>query len=62
MFQNIKNKINSDKAAINTIETILLIALAVFAVMGIFNYIMKPIQESSQGIGSTIKEMNPKAE
>lgn len=59
LLKNIKRKMKSDDGAVNSVETILLIALAVFAVLVIFNYIMKPIQESSEGIGNTIKKMNP---
>lgn len=49
----------SDDGAMGSVETILLVALAVFAVMVVFKYIMSPIQESSEGIGNTIKKMNP---
>lgn len=59
LLDRIKDKMKSDKGAIGSIETILLIAVAVFAVMAVMNFIMKPIQESSEGIGNTIREMNP---
>lgn len=59
LFNKIKNKMKSDNGAIGSVETILLIALAVFAVMAVMTFIIKPIQESSQGIGNTIREMNP---
>lgn len=59
MLDNLKNKMKSDSGAMGTVETILLIALAVLAVMIVMRYIMAPIQESSEGIGNTIREMNP---
>lgn len=62
MINKIKSKIKSDTAAIGSTETVLLIALSVFAVMVVYKYIMVPIQESSKGIGQEIKEMNPKKE
>lgn len=62
MISKIKSKMKSDTAAIGSTETVLLIALSVFAVMVVYKYIMVPIQESSKGIGQEIKEMNPKKE
>lgn len=62
MINKIKSKMGSDTAAIGSTETVLLIALSVFAVMVVYKYIMVPIQESSKGIGQEIKEMNPKKE
>lgn len=58
-LENIKRKMSSDDGAMGSVETVLLIALAVFAVMVVMKYIMGPIQTSSEGIGNTIKEMNP---
>ena len=31
----------------------------ILAVMAVMTFIIKPIQESSEGIGNTIREMNP---
>lgn len=62
MLKKMKQKIRSDSAAIGTVETILLITLSVFAVMVVYKYIMVPFQETSKGIGSSIKEMDPKKE
>lgn len=59
LLDKIKNKMKSDNGAMGSVETILLIALAVFAVMAVMNFIIKPIQESSEGIGNTIRKMNP---
>lgn len=60
MLDKIKRRLVSDEGAMGTVETIILIALAVFGTMVIFKYIMVPIQDSSIGIGETINEMNPK--
>lgn len=59
LLDKIKGKMKSDNGASGSVETILLIALAVFAVMAVMTFILKPIQESSKGIGDTIKKMNP---
>ena len=59
MLKRLKIKMSSDKAAVGTTETVLLIALAVFAVIVVMKYIMGPIQTSSVGIGNVITEMNP---
>lgn len=45
-------KMQSDKAASNTTETIIIIALAVFAGLALFSFILKPIQNSAQNLGS----------
>lgn len=59
MLTKIKQKMQSDDGAMGSVETILLIALAVFAVMVVMKYIMAPMQESSEGIGNVIQQMNP---
>lgn len=59
MLANLKKRINSDKAAMGSVETVVLVALSVFAVLAVYEFIIKPIQSSSEGIGNTIKEMNP---
>lgn len=59
LLDKIKGKMKSDNGASGSVETILLIALAVFAVMAIMTFILKPIQESSDKIGETIREMSP---
>lgn len=59
LLYNLKERINSDKAAMGTVETVLLIALALFAVMVVTKFIMTPIQDSAKGIGGEIEKMNP---
>lgn len=44
-------RMNSDKAASNTVETIIIIALAVFAGLALFTFVLRPIQQSSEGLG-----------
>lgn len=53
----LKSRISSDKGASNTVETVLLIAMAVFAVIVVTKYIMEPIRKSSENIGDKIEEM-----
>lgn len=60
MFQIIREKMKSDKGAMNSTETILLIALAVFAVLAIGRFIITPMVESSKGIGLEIEAMDPR--
>lgn len=56
---SIRNKLKSDKAAVNSTEMIMLIALSVFMILVIYNKIIKPLVNTSAGIGTTIEEMNP---
>lgn len=60
MMNNIRQRIRSDSGAMGSVETILLIALAVFAVMAITKYIMKPMAKTSEGIGLEIGAMDPR--
>lgn len=53
----LKSRISSDKGASNTVETVLLIAMAVFAVIVVTKYIMEPIRKSSESIGKEIENM-----
>ena len=53
-------KINSDKAAVGTTETVILIALSIFALLAVARYIFQPMAETSKGIGEEIKAMNPR--
>lgn len=48
----IRQRMSSDKAASNTVETIIIIALAVFAALALFSFILKPVQNSSKNLGS----------
>ena len=51
----IRQRMSSDKAASNTVETIIIIALAVFAALALFTFILSPVQESSKDLGSGLK-------
>lgn len=51
-------KIKSDKAAINSTEMIMLIALAVFLVLAISRLIITPMIKTAGGIGKEITDMN----
>lgn len=48
----IRQRMSSDKAASNTVETIIIIALAVFAALALFTFILKPVQNSSKNLGT----------
>lgn len=56
MKNMIIRKMRSDKAASNTTETIIIIALAVFAALALFTFILRPVQESADNLGSGIKD------
>lgn len=56
----ITKRIKSDKAAVGSVETILLIALAVFAVLAIMKFVIGPISNSAEGIGGEIEKMDPR--
>lgn len=58
-MSTLKKRLSSDVAASNSVETILLIAMAVFAVLAIFTYIMKPLMKSTKDIGGAIEDMGP---
>ena len=51
----IRQRMSSDKAASNTVETIIIIALAVFAALALFTFILKPVQNSSKNLGSGLE-------
>lgn len=53
------SKLKSDRGAVNSVEMIMLIALAVFALLSIFNLVIKPMIETADGVGVKIEEMNP---
>lgn len=52
-------KFKSDKGAINSTEMIMLIALSVFLVLGVYRLIIQPMIDTSTGIGAEIEKMNP---
>ena len=54
MKQLIKERMSSDKAAANTVEIILIIALAVFAGLALFRFILQPVQDNAQNLGTGI--------
>ena len=54
MKKLIKERMSSDKAAANTVEIILIIALAVFAGLALFRFILQPVQDNAQNLGTGI--------
>lgn len=54
MMTRIKQKMTSDTAAMGTVETIILIALSVFAALALFTFILKPVQENSADLGAGV--------
>lgn len=56
MIMKIKERMQSDKAAAGTVETIIIIALAVFAALALFTFVLTPTQESADDLGTTISE------
>lgn len=54
MKNMIIRKMRSDKAASNTTETIIIIALAVFAALALFTFVLSPVQNSADNLGSGI--------
>lgn len=51
----IRQRMSSDKAASNTVETIIIIALAVFAALALFTFILQPVRDSSNELGGGLK-------
>lgn len=56
----LKERLKSDKGALNSTEVLMLIALSVFAVLAITKFIITPMIESSEGIGLEIEAMDPR--
>ena len=54
MKKLIKQRMTSDKAAANTVEVILIIALAVFAGLALFRFILQPVQDNAENLGGGI--------
>lgn len=54
MKEQLKRRMKSDRAASNTVETIIIIALAVFAALALFTFILKPTRDSADTMGSEI--------
>lgn len=55
-MNKIMERIQSDKAASNTVETIIIIALAVFAALALFTFVLKPTQNSADSLGQGIDD------
>lgn len=53
-MRNLREKMQSDRAAVNTVEMIILIALGVFAALTLFNYVLKPTSDSAEKLGTGI--------
>ena len=51
-MMKIKERMNSDKAASNTVETIILIALAIFAAIALFTGILQPVRTNADSLGT----------
>lgn len=54
MKELLKRRMKSDRAASNTVETIIIIALAVFAALALFTFILKPTRDSADTMGQEI--------
>ena len=54
MKKLIKQRMTSDKAAANTVEIILIIALAVFAGLALFRFVLQPVQDNAENLGTGI--------
>lgn len=53
-MNKLKQRMGSDRAAANSVEMIIIIALAVFAGLALFTFILKPVQNSADNLGSGI--------
>lgn len=60
IVERIKERMSSDRAAVGTVEAVLLMALALFAALAVNRYILKPLSKSSEGIGLEIEKMDPR--
>ena len=48
-------KFNSDKAAVGTTEIIILIALGIFAALALFTFILQPVRNSANSLGTGLQ-------
>lgn len=55
-MNKIKERMQSDRAASNTVEVIIIIALAVFAALALFTFVLRPVQDSAEGLGGGLKD------
>lgn len=59
MIKKIRERIQSDEAAMGTVETLLLIVMAIFALLALYNFVIVPFSKSAEGMGKVISEANP---
>ena len=52
MKNMLMEKFNSDKAAVGTTEIIILIALGIFAALALFTFILQPVRNSADSLGT----------
>lgn len=57
MKELVKRRMKSDRAASNTVETIIIIALAVFAALALFTFILAPTRDSAEEMGEGIGDI-----
>lgn len=53
-MNRLRERMQSDRAAANTVEIIVIIALAVFAALSLFTYILTPVQNNADELGTSI--------
>ena len=58
-LNSIKQKMRADAGAMGSTETILLIALSVFAVLAIGKFIIAPMTNTARKVGVEIEQMGP---
>lgn len=54
--ERITNKMRSDKGAALSVEMIIILALAVFAGLALFTFILTPVQNTADGMGQGIQK------
>lgn len=59
MIKKIKERIQSDEAAMGTVETLLLIVMAIFALLALYNFVIVPFSKSAEVMGNVISKANP---
>jgi hypothetical protein len=53
-MKRLRERMQSDTAASNTVENIIIIALAVFAALALFTYILSPARDGAEQVGDKI--------
>lgn len=56
LLNNMKQRMKSDKAASNTVEQVIIIALAMFAALMLFRAVLKPTEDSANLLGERIED------